>query len=203
MAFIPAPNAIRICLQFEWTGQIVEICIGILKNAGVAEEDLTDVAESLELWRRANLRPLQTTDITATQWVATSLASETAPSIILPIDTNPTGSNASGSVPNNVTLVTTFLTALRGRSYRGRVYTPGLAQDQMATAVAFSDATAAALTVAYAAIDTYLSPGFVHCVLSYQNSGAARTSAARTPITGYRTEVNVDSQRRRLETRGD
>jgi len=202
MAFIPAPNAIRICLQMEWTGQTVEICIGILKNAAVTTGDLAVVTTGMEAWRVAELRDYQSSDLAYKQWYALSLTTSTSPSLITPITTFLNGNDVADTVSNNVALVTTFQTDLRGRSYRGRAYTPGISQAEMVSPVEFLGTYAAALSTAYSTINTYLAAGFVHCVISYQNANVARTTAARTPVTGYRTEVFADSQRRRLEGRG-
>jgi len=78
MAFIPAPNAIRICLQMEWTGQTVEICIGILKNAAVTTGDLAVVTTGMEAWRVAELRDYQSSDLAYKQWYALSLTTSTS-----------------------------------------------------------------------------------------------------------------------------
>lgn len=202
MAFIPAPNAIRICLQMEWTGQTVEICIGVLKNAAVVTADLTTVTTAMEAWRIALHRDLTSQDLTYKQWYALSLTTSTSPSLITPITANITGNDTAGTVPNNVALVTTFQTDLRGRSYRGRTYMPGISRSNVSTPTEISAGYALQASTAYAGINAALPAGYTHVVLSYQNNGVARTNAARTPVVAYRTEVRLDSQRRRLEGRG-
>lgn len=202
MAFIPAVNAIRACLQFVWEGQTVEICIGILKNAAVTAGDLAAVAAGLETWRIAELRPLYATSVVAQAWQVTSLATITSPSITVPVTVSAAGLESPPTVPNNSTLTCTFYTDLRGRSYRGRNYFPGMCMNQLVSSTEADPAFAVALADAYSEINTNLPVGFVHCVLSYQNGGVARSSAARTPVTSYASEVRLDSQRRRLEGRG-
>lgn len=202
MAFIPAPNAIRICLQMEWASQTVEICIGILKSTAVSAADLATVAGDMEAWRQAELRPLTSIDVEFKQWYALSLSTSTSPSLIVPIVAANFGVAGSPTVSNNTTLVTTFQTDLRGRSYRGRVYTVGIPTADVVSSVEADPGYSLDLNNAYAAINSYLTSGFVHCVISYQNNNVMRTTAARTPVTGYRTESRLDSQRRRLEGRG-
>lgn len=202
MAFIPAPNAIRVCLQFEWTGQIVEVCIGILKSSAVTLPDLSDVRDDVEAWRVAELRPILSSDVTCLNWYLLSLATATSPSMLSSIAVDAAGTNGAGTVPNNSTLVTTFATDLRGRSYRGRAYWPGITTASLLDAVTVLTPYAAAQNSAFASLNGYLRAGYAHAIISYQNAGVMRTTAARTPVTGYRTEVKLDSQRRRLAGRG-
>lgn len=202
MAFIPAPNTVRLCLQFVWASQTVEICMAFLKNAAVTDPDMAALTAAMEAWRQSDLRTVQSAEITANQWVATLLTTATSSVLITPITVNRIGTVAGISVSNNVTLATTFQTALRGRSYRGRAYTPGLPQSQVLDSLSFSSAFVANVTSAYAAIPAALPVGWTHVVASYQNNNVARSTAARTPVTAYRTETNIDSQRRRLFGRG-
>lgn len=202
MAFIPAPNAIRICLQMLWAGQTVEICIGILKSTAVTAGDLATVTTDLESWRQTEYVPLISSSIDFVQWYALSLTTATSPSLITPITVSAVGGAGATTVSNNVALVTTFQTDLRGRSYRGRVYTPGISTVDIASSTEAGATIAFDLNTAYSQINSYLTAGFSHVVISYQNNNVLRSTAARTPVTGYRTEVRLDSQRRRLEGRG-
>lgn len=202
MAFIPAPNAVRLCLQMVWASQIVEICLGFLNSGSVGLTELTDLTDDMEAWRVAELVPLLSADIGFTQWYGTVLTTATAPTYVLPITVSTVGGVALSSVPNNVALVTTFQTALRGRSYRGRVYTPGICEVEMETSTTMTAAIAAAVNDAYAAINGSIAGSWAHCIISYQNNNVLRTTAARTPVNAYRTLVGTDSQRRRLEGRG-
>lgn len=202
MAFIPAPNAIRVCLQMEWASQTVEICIGILKNSAVTAPDLVTLTDALEEWRQDEIVPVTSAPLTFRQWYALSLTSATAPTFINPITVATTGAVGGASVPNNVALVTTFQTDLRGRSYRGRAYLPGISADALVSSTEVDTGTAAAVNAAFGALNGALPLAYQHVVISNQNNNVMRTVAARTPVTSYRTEVRLDSQRRRLEGRG-
>lgn len=202
MAFIPAPNTVRVCIQFEWTGQIVEICLAFLRNAAVTVSDMNDLLDGIEAWRVDSVIPHQTDLIDSIQYQATNLTTATSPSFVRPISSSQAGSLVSPSVPNNVAIVTTFQTALRGRSYRGRAYWPGLSLGQLDDAVTIDPAEAADIDAEWELLNTQIPPEFTHVVVSYQNGGVARTTAARTPVTSYRTEQFLDSQRRRLANRG-
>lgn len=202
MAFIPAPNAVRLCLQFEWASQTVEICMGFLRNSAVALADMQNLVDDMEIWRQDELNPLLSNQLTSKQWYGTILTTSSSPTLIQPITVDTAGGVANVSVPNNVALVTTFQTALRGRSYRGRAYTPGVHTGMLASSTEVGPTAAALFTSAYGAINGAIDADWQHIVISYQNNGVMRTTAARTPVNGYRTEVRLDSQRRRLEGRG-
>lgn len=202
MAYIPVPNTVRLCLQGVWAGQLVELCLGWRKDTAVTVSDLEDLTDGMETWRVAEFIPHVNHLYQMTQWVATALATATSPSVITPITADDVGLDAGPSVSNNSTMTTTFLTDLRGRSYRGRVYTPGLNQSDQLTSTDMSGTLAAALTAAYALMNTYVPVAFSHAVISLQTAGAPRATGVATPVTGYRSNTQIDSQRRRLAGRG-
>jgi hypothetical protein len=186
----------------EWTGQTVEICLGFLKNSAVTLTDMSALVAAMEVWRQTHFNALISSDVLCNQWYALSLSTSSSPSLIVPITVNTHGVAAAGTVPNNVSLVTTFQTDLRGRSYRGRAYLPGISTANIDSPTEADPTFAATATTVYQYIPTSIPAGWTHVVISNQNGGVVRTSAARTPVTGYRTEVRLDSQRRRLEGRG-
>ena len=116
---------------------------------------------------------------------------------ITPVDgTAETGANA----PTNVALVLTVRTARIGRSYRGRMYLPGVLTS--GSGVNFADVTwANALAAAWVGHFTALdaSEGLTHCVMSKSNGKVARSVAVLTPVTSVSLrDLRVDTQRRRL-----
>lgn len=203
MAFIPTPNTIRVSFQFTWASQIVEISIAITKPTAWNATDMLTTLGDLETWATGNLLPNLSSDLSLYNLTATSQQSSSAPVVELGVSPPVAGSLANPSVANNVTLATTFLTALRGRSYRGRAYTPGIDRTQLTTSTRYLTSLVSAITAAYAAINASLTvAGAEHAVISTQNGGAPRVTGVATPVTGYRTESFVDSQRRRLAGRG-
>lgn len=202
MAFIPAPNTVRVCIQFEWTGQTVEICLAFLRNTSVDVGSMNDLLDGLEAWRIDSIIPHQSQDITSVQYQATNLTTSTSPSFTRSISASQAGLVAQDSVPNNVALVTTFQTALRGRSYRGRAYFPGLPVTVLADSVTVDPAEANDISAEYGLIGANIPADWGHVVVSYQNNNVLRSTAARTPVIAYRTEQFLDSQRRRLANRG-
>jgi hypothetical protein len=96
-------------------------------------------------------------------------------------------------------MTVTFLTGVAGRSYRGRNYIPALPSAAGATDRTWTNAAVAAVNSAYETFDLAL-PGVdsEHVVLSRANEGAPRVSGVATPVIGYRANVQMFTQRRRL-----
>jgi len=113
------------------------------------------------------------------------------------------GTLTSPSVPGNVTWCVKFLTGLTGRSYRGRNYIMGMTED--ATVGNQMDAGRAAAFVANyeALLDLVDATDFTWVVLSRVQNNVPLANAIGAPIinVGY-TDLNLDSQRRRLTGRG-
>lgn len=203
MAFIPTPNTIRVSFQFTWASQIVEITIAVTKASPWGEADMLTTLNDLSTWAQDELLPNLSNQLSLYNLTATSQESSSAPVVELPVSPPVSGSLDNPTVPNNVTLATSFLTPLRGRSYRGRVYTPGIDRTQLVSSTQYNSGIVAALTAAYAAINAaFTVVDAEHAVISTRTNNAARTTGVATSVTGYRTESFVDSQRRRLAGRG-
>lgn len=203
MAFIPAPNCVEVVFRFTWAGQRVAITLSFEGAAPATVSDMNSLATALETWWKASYRPLTPASLTLNEIAVTALDSATAPGIVLPITTNNTGTNANPSGASNSTVTTTFITALRGRSFRGRNYMVGLNPGYIQTATTISTALAGALVTAYINMQTAaFAQGFTHVVISRYHNNLPRVTAVSTPVTGYQQELFLDSQRRRLAGRG-
>ena len=111
-----------------------------------------------------------------------------------------TGTDAGGPQPNNVALVSTLRSAFAGRSYRGRIYTPGICDDQMTTVNEVSTGFAAAMSTNYGILASDIATaGAALVIASFRTAGAPRASAVLTAVTAISTGLKVDTQRRRLK----
>jgi hypothetical protein len=109
------------------------------------------------------------------------------------------GTWTGGVVPANVAICATKYTAGRGRSYRGRMYLPGMPDSQ----VAGSYLTSAHLSIVnnnLAFLLSYTVDGAVTplVVVSRFHDLAPRGTALVNPVTAITANTRVDSQRRRL-----
>lgn len=200
MAFIPTLNAIKVTIIGSIAGQQVVIDITIGTPGAVTMTDLENAAADVEDWFTNELIPILTNSYTASEIKAYDLTSASAPVVTNPVSL--TGAVNSPPVSNNVALVTSFLTAGRGRSARGRNYLAGL-QAAGGTPTSAQSSLAVDDAAAWAALNSYLDDDALeHIVISNYTDGAARAAGLKQPITGYRTNVDWDSQRRRLAGRG-
>jgi len=137
--------------------------------------------------------------------VATSLASETAPSVINTVGLPVVGGNANPALPNNVTLAIKFSTAGRGRASRGRNYILGITEESV-TANQVGPGFITAYVSAYQALFTALGDmtnPWTWVVYSRQLNNALRAEGLAQEILNVGFVDNViDSQRRRLPGRG-
>lgn len=203
MAFIPAPNAVEVVLRFTWGGQVVALTLSFLGAAPATSITLANLASSVISWWQANLRAQTAPQTVLSHVQATALDSNTAPTVVVPVTSGGAGTSAGATAPNNVTVTTTFLTALRGRSYRGRNYAVGLTTGSINGSTQLLNATGAALLAAYTALPAAVTgAGFQHAIVSRFTNNAPRATAVVTPVNGYQQEMFLDSQRRRLAGRG-
>ncbi len=111
---------------------------------------------------------------------------------------------AGAGYPGGVTIAIKFATGLAGRSNRGRMYWPGIAESQ-ATGNDLNSAVATAFVAdvsdLFAGVNTDVTAE--HVVVSYCHNNAWRTTAESNLVTSYLLVNNdLDSQRRRLAGRG-
>lgn len=202
MAFIPVLNTAMVELVFNCDGQVCENTLYFANDLGWEIPSMNALASKIAGWWNAEYRIYQSNLCALTAIKVTDLEAAFAPGIEYVTGLPAAGAGATEIMPNNVTVATTFITDLRGRSYRGRNYFVGLTTDSV-NGNAISAATALAFQEMYEALPSYLDPGDgQHVVVSRYSGNAPRVAGVTTPVTGYRTERTIDSQRRRLPGRG-
>lgn len=205
---MPAPTVgltARVELFYTLAGQRIE-------NVFHFRADVTfDALEMLALgagmfgeWE-TNMMPLLSADLVLRSARITDLSTLSGPSLFF-IPTAPVpGGAGTNALPNNCALVVTQRTAFRGRSFRGRTYIPGIAEEDVAGSVV-TDAKAALIRAAQQTSTenaALISPGWTPVVVSLVSGGAYRPAGVITPIVAWEmTDTVVDSQRRRSPRRG-
>jgi len=160
---------------------------------------LTDIKTAWE----ANMLPILSNQYTVSQYHDVALTSATGVVATL-VNSPPIAGGTSGAaLPANVSLCLTKRTALRGRSYRGRMYVPGMLGANQA---GVSDFTTVFVGNAITALASFLTSAnfhtFVFSVVSYFLNKVARTTGVSTPVAAISADTASDSQRRRLLGRG-
>jgi len=201
MAFIPALGILKVVQKMTWDGQEVRNIYHVDPNTGITPTVMALVTDLFWDWWDTSLQATLCSDLTLYEFEAIDMTTASSPSFP-DIRTPAVGDNAQDSVPNNVALCVSWLTGLRGRSFRGRTYIPGIS-DQSFTGSDVGSSNAAA----YAGVfDDLLADLFVAgmdlVVASYFTGGAPRAAALVTPIIEVAVNRIADSQRRRLPGRG-
>lgn len=203
MGFQPVPATTKVELIYSWDAQVVENVLHYGSIFALDASELSDLAESvLAVWT-ANLRPLLSTAVSLTTIKCTSLDSEFAPGIEYTTGLPLAGTASGNVVPANVTIAVRFLTALRGRSFRGRAYQVGMTSTQV-SGNEITTAFATSLRNAWLQmVDVGSTPATQLVVVSRIQGGVPRAAGIKTDVTGITIERVLDSQRRRLPTRGE
>jgi len=203
MEYIPVPNTAQLEFVFNWGGQVCQNVLHYVKASPWTITNLEELCGAAigEYVSQFNIN--NPTNMSLTMVRATDLSSQNGP-VYESSDTLPaTGSNGSPSLPNNCAVVVTKRTALRGRSYRGRIYHMGLTEGS----VTENQVLAASMTGILSRWTTLLALPLtadeaLMCVVSRYNNNAPRTTGVATLVTNLTSDGFIDSQRRRLPGRG-
>jgi hypothetical protein len=173
---------------------------------GVAEwtaATLDQLALVMITWWVTNYGPNISSGLSFRGVKATSLESDTAPSIERAPATPQVGGNANPAMPQNVTAAIKFVTAQRGRSGRGRNYIAGLTEDNV-TGNQLAVAAATAFENAYSALFDLTYPNDAQWVVvsRFEDNAPRTTGLTNAVIAATFVDLIIDSQRRRLPGRG-
>lgn len=205
MGFVPVPNTVQVEVVYELDSQVVE---NVLYFEMTSAPTLTEVNALLDEIRAAivdQLLPLLHNSIQLVRLVGTLLTEiDSFGSILTVVPAVPGGNSTSTSLPNNATFAVQFATALRGRSFRGRNYVPGIPATARGTPNLLTSAFRDDILDAYQTIcQAPASDGWTHVVVSRSSGGVDRAEGVTTPVTAYTAaDLTLDSQRRRLPGRG-
>lgn len=205
MPFVPALGVAQVELRCLQEGQRVENTLYFYLGANPVDSDFEDLNAQIAIWWENAIAPLVVTTLSLVEIYTTDLSSQFAPTFSLTAGLPAQGENAGSALPNNNTLAISFRTNGRGRSSRGRNYLLGLS-DAGITANEVDVAYAQQFVTAYNQLlpaGGVITPG-IWGVLSRYTNGQPRAQGLFQPITNVVvTDYVVDSQRRRLPTRGD
>jgi hypothetical protein len=129
MAFIEVPNTCAVELRFTQNSIALENTLYFYISTGVTEANMLTLATLCAEWwyTGPGMRLWQSNTVVHKEVYARDLTSEDGPVVTYTGRTGVTGSSSATVVPSNVAFSILFHTAKRGRSYRGRNFTFGLA----------------------------------------------------------------------------
>lgn len=210
MPFVPATNTIECELRYEQDDQQLENTLYFHLATPWSVPTIQTHGTELISWWATEIAPQTSVNVVLREVYITDLTTVSAPAVsVVPLLLTQ-GTRAVPALPNNVSLVTSFRTDSRGRSFRGRNYFVGLCEDQ----VDENTVDPGVLTALVAAYNDLLPGGAltrgVWSVVSrfsgvdpVTHDPIPRAAAVVTPITTVViVDDTIDSQRRRLPGRG-
>lgn len=211
MAFIPVPNTVLVELRMLADSQQVENTLWFEFDAPPTLGEMEDLADALLEWWNTYPAELMWSGVSLREIVVTDMTTNTGPQFTLPAPGSTNGQLSVTPLPTGVSLTISFRTVQRGRSFRGRNYIVGLVEDQMLGANEVLEATATSWAAAYTALLVVAADVSCRWVVVSRFSGVDSDGKPVPRVTGVTTEILsvvivdniVDSQRRRLPTRGN
>lgn len=202
MGFVPFNNVVRTELFITQDSQRVENVLHWQLSSTPTDTNMSALAANIVSWWNSGIKPISPTNLQLNEVKCTSLNSQTAPVVEYTTGLPIIGTSGNTPMPNNVTVAIRLLTALRGRSYRGRIYHIGTTSNNV-SANTILTAYQTALTSVYNALTIPAGFGGAELVVASRVSGGVeRTIGVATPVTSVSVNRIVDSQRRRLPERG-
>lgn len=203
--FVPVPNVLMVEFRFDFNGVMCENVMYFRKQdlSVIESSDALALLTQLGANWEDTAASLTIPQCTLKEVYGTDLTTDLAPTYAVTVDVPGT---ASGVVmPGNVTVTTSFRSAGRGKSSRGRNYWVGIPSGaidgDIVNGTFLSNVIIYYLTMRDAIDD--LSPSWEHVIVSKMSEGEWREVGYVQAVTSYfHADTTSDSQRRRLTGRG-
>jgi hypothetical protein len=203
MDYIPVADTVQVDLFMIWDGQSIENVFHFKPDVAVDPFIMFDLGAHLVTWWNANRKTDMPTNLQLSAIKLTDLSTQTGTVVNYGTGLPLVGTNVSPSLPNNCALVVTKRTAKRGRSFRGRIYAPGLVEAGVTGNTVSAGFVTAALN-AYGLIRNFAvgATNWDMVVVSRKQGGQWLVNGETNEVTTFTSDGVVDSQRRRLPGRG-
>lgn len=197
MPFVPVPNVVQVNLIWSWLSQECQNVWYYEYAAEPTTEEMQALATELAPLINTNLLGVFSDTCSLTTIRVRNLTSEFAPGLDSVVGLPVVGDVAGNSMPTEVAACVSHLTALRGRSFRGRSYLPGLSETYVNGNTLDSGYRTQVVTGMGIIMAAIADGGPDMVVVSRIEDGAPRVTGVTTPITSFRCDAVPDSQRRR------
>jgi len=205
MAFQPAPDIAKVTTEYTSEGDTYVNVYHVKNDNGWTTPELENLVGLVYNWADASLVPIMTQDVSLTRIYARDLSTEFAAYAEHAGPFPVVGGVASPKLPGNVTAAVKWITALTGRSKRGRTFHIGLAESQV-TGGFLTSGQQTAMSNAYddllQAIAADSEP-LTLVVLQRVSDGVPLTEAVGEAILTFTIDLAIDSMRKRLPGRGN
>ena len=183
MVFQAVPNVAQCQIMGRVDGQLtINDLYFAITGGGITITNLHDLVLAVEDWVGTTLAPILSDDWTCERVVAVDLSNDVGARFDLA--SGAVGGVAGEANPNNVAACISFRTGLRGRSFRGRNYVPGI-PGSVVTLNTMDPTFINDLELAYTALvgpGTFLA-GWEFVVVSRVTGGVVRDTGIATPVT--------------------
>ena len=202
--FIPVEKVCKFELRYTTFGQKIENVIYVKAGVDWTEGEALDLCDALAAWFIGEASGALSVQTSLNSIRVTNMASAEGFAFDYTESMPLTGVVSGTVMPLNVTASIKLGTAKRGRSYTGRNYWPAMVISYT-NGNQLSNSGLAAIKTVWEALKTAISevtssPQLV--VVSFVHNKQYRTAGVATPVTSISVDGNLDSQRRRLTTRG-
>jgi hypothetical protein len=203
MTFQSVPDTAEVIIDATLNGQKCVNTFYANKPGGYVQADLDELADIVDAWVGAELRPLLSENWTYVRTVVRGLNAS--------IDSEAENNGNAGvggvgatSLPNNVALSVKRRSAFTGRGARGRVFIGGIPSTALDFPNVVGDTFITAITAALNALSENVSEvDFVEVIVHRVAAGVPLAEAVIFTVVEYVVVNNViDSMRRRLPGRG-
>jgi hypothetical protein len=203
--FIPIADTVRTSLVYLMEGQYLVNTLHFKFATQPTTTDMTNLNTALQTWYSSAWKIVLSGYLGITQINTVGLWAANAPGVLYSYATPELGSVTGLPFPNDITWCASIRTALRGRSFRGRLYVPGIALSrQNSSAPNTTTSTIAGFFTT--ALSYLLTPAnianFVWVIASRYANKLPRVAGITTPVTAITGDLTFDNQRRRLPGRG-
>lgn len=204
MAFIPVPDAIQVEIRGLYFNQRVENTIWMLTGNGDQASGVVDACSLVFDWWVESVMPTLSVDYSLREVYASDQSNQFGPTNTqTPVTVLQGGINSAGA-PGGTSLAVSFRTAGRGRSFRGRNFICGIPKTSIVGNVVVSAYRSAVQSAYSALIGQGAAVDLTWVVASKYANKQPRTVGITTTVQSVVvTDPNVDSQRRRLDGRGE
>lgn len=197
MAFIPVPNTVMVEMIQVFKANRYENTLYFKRATPWDDASMTSLGADLATWWDTQLGSQLSDQLSLDMIKLTSLESETANFQEFTDGLPQSGGSATDPLPPQDSMVVTFKTNVRGRSFRGRNYLVGFVES-MQSGGEWNTTIQGEIETAIAGLVTVATDNDCEwVVVSRYTNNAPRVTGIATPVTGFAARPIVASQRRR------
>lgn len=191
-------GGVRCAVRYTCEGHNIVNTLWFHKLGDFAASDGEALANELDIWAAGNIMPQMASTVVYQEVTVYDMRSTDSWVVINDDNTGAVGTNVGNVLPLNSAMTVTFLTARRGRSYRGRNYVSGLVEGA-ATGTQFTVLDTAAVELAYDYLlgTDLTSLGWHWSVASSVQNGVVLEAGILTHVTGIRANRTIYKAGRR------